>query len=217
MKVDNFRKEIRNAADYMAVGEKQKSRDILIKLLNAFPKKKSLYADAVNIYLTGNMFDEAKEVFETYKGRFDEDLQSDFSLADIVKQKNEFLKAAKTYEGAPVKTFRRMSAFERGRLTNLPTLNPIKEIKLSKDEISLKKGTCQYRYHWADVQDAFITSRAGYKGTPFSEAVIRTLNLKTPDGIFKIDVSSYYPDFKNNELLLNELRKYIALRDDKRD
>jgi hypothetical protein len=117
-------------------------------------------------------------------------------------------------ENKPVKVFKRMSAFERGRLSNLPMISPVKEIRLSPDEIILKKGCREYRYSWSDIHGAFITSRAGYKGARFGENVIRTLNLKTPDRTFKIDVSSNYPDFKYSDILVNELRKRIKLREE---
>jgi len=215
MRTGTLRKEIRKAADYMAVGEKQEAKRILENLLQRFADKKYLYNDAVNIYVVGKMFDEAKAVFHLYKNKFGEDLHSDFTLADIAQEKNGYIDATKGYESASVKVFKRMSAFERGRLSNLPMITPVKEIRLSQDAIILKKGRSEYQYAWSDIQDAVITSRAGHKGARFAEDVIRTLNLKTPDRTFKIDVSSKYPDFKHSEILLKELRKRIALREEK--
>lgn len=216
MRTGALRKEIRKAGDCIVVGEKQEAKRILDNLFERFADKKTLYGDAVNIYLAGKMFDEAKAIFHLYKDKFGEDLHSDFSLADIEQEQNGYITAAKGYESASVKVFKRMSAFERGRLSNLPMISPIKEIRLSQDEIILIKGRKEYRHAWSDIQDAFITSRAGYKGARFGENVIRTLNLKAPDRTFKIDVSSNYPDFKHNEILLKELRKRITLREEKK-
>lgn len=215
MRSRTLRKEIQKAADYMAVGEKKEVERILENLLRRFADKKYLYNDAVNIYMIGKMFDEAKAVFHLYKDKFGEDLHSDFTLADVAEEQNRYIDATKGYERASVKVFKRMSAFERGRLSNLPVIIPVKEIRLSQDEIILRKGRREYRYGWSDIQDAFITSRAGHKGARFAEDVIRTLNLKTPDRTFKIDVSSKYPDFKHNEILLKELTKRLTLREEK--
>jgi hypothetical protein len=139
MPIGTLRKELRKASDCMAVGEKQQAKRILENLLERFATKKSLYSDAVNIYLDGKMFEEAKAMFDLYKDKFGEDLHSDFSLADIAQEQNEFMTAGKGYENASVKVFKRMSAFERGRLSNLPMITPVKEIRLSQDEIILKK------------------------------------------------------------------------------
>ena len=214
MRTGTLKKDMQKAADYMAVGKKEEAKRTIENLLQRFADRKHLYNDAVNIYLMGKMFDEAKAVFELYTNKFVATLRSDFTLSDIEREQRASADATKTYQSASEKVFRRMSAFERGRLTNLPTITPVKEIRLSKDEIVLKKGRREYRYAWSDIQDAFITSRAGHKGARFAEDVIRTLNVKMPDRIFKIDVSLKYPDFKHNEILLEELRKRMTLREE---
>jgi len=210
----SWKTPLRKASDCMAAGEKEEAKRIIEDLLQRFADKKHLYADAVNIYLFGKMFDEARAVFELYQNKFGANLHSDFSLAEIEGERRALEDATKSYESVSEKVFRRMSAFERGRLTNLPMIIPVKEIRLSKDEIILKKGNREYRYKWSDIQDAVITSRAGHKGARFAEDVIRTLRLKTPDRTFKVDVSSKYPDFRHNEILLKELRKRITLREE---
>ena len=200
----------------MAAGKKEEAKRILENLFNNFSDKKSLYGDAVSIYLVGNMFDDAKAVFHLYKSKFGEELQSDFSLADIEQEENKYVSSVRTYDSAAVKVFRRMSAFERGRLSNLPMLLPVKEIRLSRDKIVLRKGGREYHYLWPEIQDAFITRREGSKGYLFGEEIIRTLHLRTKDQTFKIDVSANFPDFKDNEVLLEEMQKRIALREEKK-
>jgi hypothetical protein len=105
-----------------------------------------------------------KTVFEHYQNKFGANLHSDFSLAEIDGERRAFEGATKSYESTSEKVFRPMSAFERGRLTYLPMIIPVKEIRLSKDKIILKKGNREHRYKWSDFEDAFITSRAGHKG-----------------------------------------------------
>jgi hypothetical protein len=214
MGTDTSRTAIRTANDHVAAGRKEEAKRILQELFERQPGEKRLYADAVNIYLAARMFEEAKAVFDVYKKRFGEELRTDFDLADIEREQNSYVTAAKTYQSTPVKIFKRMSAFERGRLSNLPTFFPVREIRLSDDEIVLKKGGKEYHYTWSDIHDAFITKRKGYKGYVFGEEVIRTLNLRTKDRIFQIDVSTKFPDLKDTEILLDELRKKITLRDD---
>jgi hypothetical protein len=213
MSLDTFSSEIRKANDLMARGDKQEAKRVLDRLFETSPEKKGLYGDAVNIYLAGKMFDEAKAVFARYKSRFGEDLRSDVELSDIEREQNEY--AARRSDSAPIRTFRRMSAFQRGRLSNLPMIFPVKEIKVSQEEIVLRKCMKEYHYAWPDIQDAFITSRDGYKGYLFSEDVIKTLNLRTKDRTFRIDVSANFPDFTDTDLLLEELRKRIVLREEK--
>jgi len=215
-KMDALRAEIRKANDYMAAGKKEEAKRVLETLFKNFPDNKNLYGDAVSIYLVGKMFDDAKAVFHLYKSKFGEDLRSDFSLADIDQEKTKYAAIVRSYDSAVVKVFKRMSAFDRGRLSNLPMVFPVKEIRLSLDEIVLRKGGREYHYPWTEILDAFITSREGHKGYLFSEDIIRTLYLRTKDRTFKIDVSANFPDFKDNEILLGELRKQIALREEKK-
>jgi hypothetical protein len=213
----SLRTALGDADDSMAAGDKQAAKAILDNLFERFPHKKTLYGHAINIYLAGKMFDEAKRVFSLYKTKFGVDLHyTDFSPAEITREQNEYESATKAYDNAGVKVFRRMSAWERGRLSGLPVIFPVKEIRLSRDEIVLKKPNREYRFSWHEIDDAFITTRKGYRGYAFSEPLIKTLHLKTRDRTFKIDVSSNYPDFKHNEILLKELRKRITLREEKK-
>jgi hypothetical protein len=223
--------EIRKADDAMTAGDEAAARAILENLFERFPNEKSLYGHAINIYLAGKMFDEAKGVFSLYQRKFGTDLRDgDFSLDEIIREQNEFESAASAYEEAEVKVFRRMSVWERGRASGLSfgdwfsgvpfgdwsSFFPVKEIQLSQDGIVLKRGNHEYRFAWSDIQDASITTRRGYKGSPFSEPFIRTLHRKTAEQTFNIDVSANYPDFKYNALLLKELEKRVTLREDKR-
>jgi len=58
-----------------------------------------------------------------------------------------------------------------------------------------------------------MTRREGYKGYVFGEPVIWTLQLGTPDRWFRFDLSSRFPDFRNNDLLVQEIKKRIAIKE----
>lgn len=216
-KMKSFRTAIRDADDYMAAGDKNAAKAVLQNLFEIYSDKKTLYGQAINIYLGGKMFDEARGVFSLYKSKFGCDLRhTDFSLAEIIREQNEYESAANTYDKADVKCFRRMSFWERGRFSGLPMIFPVKEITIFPGALVFKKAGHEYRFGWSEIQDAFITSRRGYKGYAFSEPYVKTLFIKPRDQTFKIDVSDNYPDFKHNDILLEQLRKHLALREDKK-
>ena len=121
-----------------------------------------------------------------------------------------FLTANQEYDAADIRVFKRLSAYERGRLSNLPRLLPMNEIRISSEMIVLRKGKREYKYAWSDVKDAFITARKGYKGALFGEDIVRTFHLITKDRKFAFDVSKKFPDFRNSERLLIELRTAIV-------
>jgi hypothetical protein len=218
--MESVKAELRKAEDYMSLGDRDAAKAVIEDLFERFPYERSLYGAAANIYLAGKMFEEAKQVFTLYKNRLGKDLPADFSLDEITREQNERESAARSYESREVKVFKRMSAWERGRvsrsaLANLSSIFPVKEIRISPTEIVLKKQNRDYHFAWSEIQDAFITKRKGYKGARFSEPFIKTLHIKTKDLTFEIDVSEIYPDFKHSDLLLKELQKRIPLREDK--
>ena len=47
----------------------------------------------------------------------------------------------------------------------------------------------------------------------FSDDIVRTLVLKTRDQSFKINVSANFPDFEGSDLLVNELRQHLEVRE----
>ena len=55
--------------------------------------------------------------------------------------------------------------------------------------------------------------RKGYTGYQFSDDIVRTLVLKTRDQSFKINVSTNFPDFEGSDMLVNELRQHIEVRE----
>lgn len=205
--------EICKANDHVAAGRAVEAKAILRLTLNRYPEEKGLYHDAVNIYLAGKMFEEAIEVFGLYKKRFGEELRTDYTLEDINKEKAEYQKRVRQYDAGKTKVFTRMSIYERGRLSNLPMIFPVREITMSPEGIILKKGKREFRYQWPEVVDVRIEQRKGHKGYFLGEDVVRTLLIRTGDRTFKIDISARFPDFKDSEILLRELQRYKMVRE----
>ena len=200
----------------MAVGKKEEARLNLQKVLARYPDEKGVYEDAVNIYLLGKLFDEAIAVFGLYKERFKQDLHTDFSLKEIEKEKEHYESAAERYQSQKNKVFTRMSVFERGKFSNLPMIPPVKEVALSAEGITIKKGGKDYQYRWTEINDAFVTSREGYKGSYFSENIYKTLHIQAGGRTFKVDISAYFPDLKDSDIFVQELEKYINVREEKK-
>jgi hypothetical protein len=197
----------------MMAGKKEAAKKVLEHLFARLPENETIYADAVNIYMAGHCFNEAKAIFQLYKSRFGSDLRTDFSLADIEREESKHNTTEKAYDSSAVKVFKRMSPFERGRISHHPMIFPVKEIRISNDEIVLRQGWHEYHYAWSEIQEVFITTRRGYKGYQFSDDFIRTLNLRTRDRTFRIDVSVNFPDFRNSQVLLKELSSKIKVRE----
>lgn len=204
---------IRKANECMAAGKVEEAKLALQSILHSFPAEKGIYHDAVNIYLAGKLFDEAIAVFGLYKEKFGEDLHTDFTLEEIQREKKLHDSATRYYESAKAKVFRRMSIFARGRFSNLPMVFPVKEIAVSSDGIAFKKGGQEYRYRWTEINNVYIRSREGYKGYFLGEDVIRTLHIEAHGRTFRIDISTKYPDFKDSDILVQELGKHFDLKE----
>jgi tetratricopeptide (TPR) repeat protein len=203
--------DIRKANECMAAGKKEEARLSLQKVLARYPDEKGVYEDAVNIYLLGKLFDEAIAVFGLYRERFKQNLHTDFSLKEIEKEKEQYESAARRWHSEENKVFKRMSIFERGHFSNLPMISPVKEVALSTEGITLKKGG-KDQYRWMEINDAFVTSREGYKGYFLGEDTYRTLHIQAGNQTFNIDISEKFPDLKDSGMFVQELEKYISIR-----
>jgi hypothetical protein len=114
------------------------------------------------------------------------------------------------------KIFRRMSIKERGHFSNYFTFFPLEEIQIYNERLVLKKGSKEYSYPWKDIE-ARIAKKTAYKGYgrgSFAKFVQRLLIINTPNKTFKFDVSSQFPDFKHNDVLLDELKKRLDLKEE---
>lgn len=206
-----MKKTINDAADLMLAGRMTESKALIHELLDTASENSALYSDAVNIFMDGYMYEDAKAVFTLYRQRFHKDLDADFDVSDIVKAQAARNADALEIDHATIKIFKRMSAYERGKFSNRPSLIPLKEVRISDDEIVLLKGSREYRYSWSQVLEASLVIREGFRGGVFNEPLVRTLHLRTPDRTFRFDVSSRFPDFRNSDLLMSELKKHITI------
>lgn len=115
-----------------------------------------------------------------------------------------------------VKTFERMSIWERGHFSNSFRLNPVIRIGVSEETLRIKRryGT-ERRYAWKDIE-AFFTKKRAYKGYGAGTGghfTKRELHIVTPDEAYKIDVSSNFPDFKQSRKMVMALKRYLFIFD----
>lgn len=206
---------IKKADILMKQGKKKLARDVLKETLQKNPKKEIYYKDTVNIYMLGNMHKEAIETINTYEALFGKKFEGDFSREDITNEWNEYLIAKKDFEKNDAKIFCRMSIKERGHFSNFFTLFPIKEIQIYNDHLVLIKGSKKYSYSWKDINARIVKSTAykGYGSDSFAKFVQKLVVMKSADKTFKFDVSDQFPDFKHNDILLDELKKNLDLKE----
>lgn len=117
------------------------------------------------------------------------------------------------------KVFNRVTFFQRGHITNYPTIFPITLIKISEESIELKRLLKSYKFHWNEVDECIIEVSKSYKsyggaGANFMQKVlvIRAKNIK-----FAFDISTNFPDFKNGKEIVDELKKHIEIKEVKRE
>lgn len=208
---------IEKADSLMQEGKKEEAKQLLMDLLQKNPTKKSFYADAVNIYLAGDMFAEAKDIFELYKQKTGKKLTKvDFTLDDIENLENDQIRENKQYGFAKVKIFKHKPFWGRWYFSNYFTLFPVKEIKIDNDKIILKIRFKEYHYRWNNITSASIVKRkAGKYAAVWENYVQQLFILETFDRTFKFDVSPLYPIFKNTNILVKELKKYLNVKEGK--
>lgn len=114
------------------------------------------------------------------------------------------------------KTYRRMTIWERGHFSNSFRLNPVVELEVSEEALSIKrKFGSRQSYAWRDIE-AFCTKRRAHKsygaGTG-SSFTLRELHIVTEGETYSIDVSSDFPDFKQSRNMLMALKKHLFIFD----
>jgi tetratricopeptide (TPR) repeat protein len=78
--------KIERANKLIQEGAKEEAHQLLQSVLQENPHNNTIYADVVNIYLQGEMYQEAKDVFARYKQNTGRELRTDFSLSDIEEE-----------------------------------------------------------------------------------------------------------------------------------
>ena len=100
--------DLDKADELMKEGKKEEAKLLITRVLQANPTNRSVYGDAVNIYLYGKRYSEAKEVFELYKQRTGKELTNvDFALEDIEQEEKEVRGTFEKYQHEKVKVFKR--------------------------------------------------------------------------------------------------------------
>jgi hypothetical protein len=209
-------KELTKANELMEAGEKEKAYQTLQLLLANYPNEKRAYQDAVSIYLLGEMYEEAKKVFDLYKARTGQELNTDYSYNEIEEEQSNRAALATKLATVPTKIFRRMGIRERGHFSNYPTLWPVKEIVITNDGIALRKGAKNFKFKWQDISSAVILKRRkekAYGKGATTEFLQKLFELRVAGMTFRFDVSSNFPDFKYPDLLVAELRKHLKLEE----
>ncbi|NOT13806.1 MAG: hypothetical protein HOP23_18615 [Methylococcaceae bacterium] len=103
---------------------------------------------------------------------------------------------------------------ERGHFSNIFSLRPIKEIEVSDTGLTVTQCGKKYKFDWPEVNSACIVMKDRYKsyGTGTAAKFIqKTFIIKMPDKTFMFDVSTNFPDFKNNDQLLRLLGEYLQI------
>ncbi len=202
-------KEIEKADDLVKEGNLEEAKKLLKIALENDPKK-STYEDAANIYLSGNMYKEAKEVFYLYKSRTGKDLKlEDTTLVDVEKEEREFNESEKLLEYSGVKVFKART-FKEGYLV----FGQPKEIEIWPDKVIFRYKRNAYSYRWDEISDADIIAKE--LRNKYDKWIDKKLFIKTKDRTLKIDVSAgYNSSFKHCELMLKELKTHLNIRSGK--
>ncbi|MDP2393018.1 MAG: hypothetical protein Q8Q45_16655 [Methylococcaceae bacterium] len=209
--MNNARDLLHSAETCINNDELDLAQSLIDQVVSIRPIEKSIFADAVNILLNAALYSKAKSLFEIYRIETGLNLVSDYSYEEITKMEQDSRPIVSVDN--PVR-FRRMSIRERGHFSNIFTLWPVKEIKISDANFSITQGGKIYQFDWNQVSSARIVIRDRYKSYGTGTAAKftqKTFILIVENKEFKFDVSTNFPDFKNNDQLLNLLMKHLQI------
>ncbi len=208
---NNARDLLHSAETCVNNGELDQAQSLIKQAISVKPIEKSIFADAVNILLDANLYSSAKSLFEIYRKETGMNLVSDYSYDEIIEMEQDSRLIVSADK--PVR-FRRMSIRERGHFSNIFTLWPVKEIEISDANLSISQGRKIYKFDWNQVSSARIVIKDKYKSYGTGTAAKftqKTFILIVANKEFKFDVSTNFPDFKNNDQLLNLLMKHLQV------
>lgn len=209
--MNNARDLLHSAETCVNNGELDQAQSLIEEAISIKPIEKSIFADAVNILLNADLYNKAKSLFEIYRKETGLNLVSDYSYEEIIEMERDSRLIVSVDK--PVR-FRRMSIRERGHFSNIFMLWPVKEIEISDANFSITQGGKTYKFDWNQVSSARIVIRDRYKSYGTGTAAKftqKTFMLIVANKEFKFDVSTNFPDFKNNDQLLNLLMKYLQV------
>ena len=112
-------------------------------------------------------------------------------------------------------TFKRKTLYERGGVSNIFTLNPIKKIVTAPDGIIFYIRNNEYYYLWGEIiATRLIIQRKpdrNYGGGP-DTFLTKTMELITDRKVFRFDVSSQFSDFHNSKKLISIIEDRIVVQ-----
>ena len=198
---------IKKADDLMRVGESKTARGLLMGLLRGHPEQVSFYQEAVNIFLYGEMYSEAEQVFGLYKSQTGKELHCDFSLDEIRRLARD--ESANAEEGsAASKIFKRMSPRELwGQNRNGWLPFSINEIRIYPDKIVLRKRNVEHSYQWSEIEKVSVTKKPVQ--TRYVNYLQKLLCLRVGSRVFKGDLSVFH----NSERLIQELKGHCKVEE----
>ncbi len=199
------------ASELMQQEKKNEAKTIIEELLKKYPMDEETYVDAVNIYLEGGMYVEAKNIFKMYFEKTGNNLKNtDFTLADIEQEEKENEAKLREIESQSTIVFTRSSILERGTLVSSHfTLFPVRRIEIDNDKIVLIKGFKTYCYKWSEILNVTV-KRKRLVGARWG-GLIKLMIIKSKDKSFKFDVSETCSDFKNSNALIEALREHLKI------
>ena len=181
-------------------------------VLADFSEVKIIYAHLVNLFLAIPDFQRAKELFSIYKGVFNEEMVSDFSVDEIDFMQNMAIEPDFANDWM---VFRWMTASERGHFSQKFRFFPVKEIAIKNDQLRIKQRNKYSCYKFSDVASIAINlmnSRVFYGGFSSASYLKREMKITVDSGkTYAIDVSTSFPDLKGSITLERELKKKIGI------
>ncbi len=171
-----MKEPISEAEQLIRKGERVKAKELLMQTLQADPGNGRLCQSAVNVFLYGDMYEEAKWVFELYKRRTGKDLGGDFSLKEIERLAG--CESVSVGGGEPgVKIFKRLSFRELLGRGSGPAVFSVNEIRIHPDKIVLRKRRAEYSYPWSEITRISLTRKPIQ--TQYANFIRKSLYLRT--------------------------------------
>ena len=202
---------VEKAEQLIQEGKLDQAKEVLMEALRVRPSDKRLCQDAVGIFLYGEMYDEAKNVFQLYRDQTGKALDGDFSLKEVESLSKGALEAREHYAQSDVKIFKRMSFQEssdqRGHVTNW--LSPRSEIRIYPDRIGVREWGKERTYPWSAITRATLTRN------PVRTEEVKFLEKKlcVKAGKKSILDEEDITVYKHSDILLQELKKHCQLEE----
>lgn len=203
-------KACKQAEQLIQEGKLDEATKVLMEALHAHPEDKDLHSDAVSVFLYGEMYREAQQVFHLYQTQTGRILEGDHSLEEVKCLAGNAFAGSDQLAQAGVKVFKQMSLREslnqRGHLIGWGALPFINEVRLSPDGFGVRRWGKDYTYLWSDITSATLTRKP--IRTEYQNFLGKKLCVKARGKIvFNRDSTLY----QHADVLLFELKKYCQV------